>query len=298
MAILTTAIHYLPFLVMISIMSLPKYVVLDKQVGETPLACMEAWRAAQPPAYHHIPLAYAGRLDPLASGKLLVLVGDECKKQESYHGLDKRYEFSVLLGISSDTGDVMGRLMYSSPTTVVQQKALTQLSQNLVGDISFQYPAFSSKTVHGKPLHTWSMEGRLHEISIPTYTATIYALSVTKIILKTRLEIYTEAIERINTIPPVTEIRKALGNDFRRSEVRSDWQEFLHTGNMDDTYTIVHFGCICSSGLYMRTLAGEIGRLINPQQATPALAFHIHRTHIGSYVPLPIFNGLWGKLYM
>jgi tRNA U55 pseudouridine synthase TruB len=40
---------------------------------------------------------------PMASGKLLVLLGEECKHQENYHSLDKEYEFSVLLGIGSDT---------------------------------------------------------------------------------------------------------------------------------------------------------------------------------------------------
>ncbi len=87
--------------------AMKRYVVLEKFVGQTPLECAEAWRAEHP-QYADVPLAYAGRLDPMASGKLLILIGEECKQQARYHGLDKRYEFQVLCGFSSDSGDVLG----------------------------------------------------------------------------------------------------------------------------------------------------------------------------------------------
>jgi hypothetical protein len=86
---------------------LARYIVLNKAVGETPLSCVEAWREKHP-AYAGVSLAYAGRLDPMASGKLLILIGEECKQQERYHDLDKEYTFRVLFGVSSDSGDVLG----------------------------------------------------------------------------------------------------------------------------------------------------------------------------------------------
>ena len=62
-------------------MELPRFVMLDKAVGQTPLQCMEAWRN-EVGISADIPLTYAGRLDPMASGKLLILVGEECKKKD------------------------------------------------------------------------------------------------------------------------------------------------------------------------------------------------------------------------
>ena len=53
-------------------------------------------------------VCYCGRLDPLARGTVLLLVGDECKKMNEYLGTTKEYEFEILFGLSTDTDDPMG----------------------------------------------------------------------------------------------------------------------------------------------------------------------------------------------
>ncbi len=260
-----------------------KYVVLEKAVGETPLSCAEVFRTTRPDLVG-IPLSYAGRLDPMASGKLLVLVGEECKRQADYHGLDKEYEFSVLFGIFSDTQDVLGRLQ-TTPTAnstvniTISAEDLTEIANGLIGDITFPYPLFSAKTVRGKPLHMWTLEGRLDEIEIPTRTSTIYELELTNIETKPRQEVVAMALQKINSIPPVTDPRKVLGNDFRREDVRADWQDIATDFSLPTSYTIAHFRCAVSSGAYMRTLA----TIIAEKLGTTGLAFHIHRTNIGHY---------------
>ncbi|MBP6923990.1 MAG: hypothetical protein KBC62_01285 [Candidatus Pacebacteria bacterium] len=258
-----------------------KYAVLEKEVGETPLSCAERFRATRPDLIG-IPLSYAGRLDPMASGKLLILIGEECKHQTDYHGLDKEYEFSVLFGIYSDTQDVLGRLQTTSKENnaleVVEQN-LTPIIDAMIGELTFPYPLFSAKTVQGKPLHMWTLEGRLNEIEIPIRTSEIYELELTKIETKPRQEIVASALRKINTIPPVTDPRKALGNDFRREDVRTDWQDIATNFSLPTEYTIAHFRCVASSGAYMRTLATLIAEKMN----TVGLSWHIHRTTIGTY---------------
>lgn len=272
-------------------MSVRPYVYLDKQVGQTPLACAEAWRSNQPAEYQGIPLAYAGRLDPMASGKLLLLIGDTCKDQERYHGLDKAYEFSVLCGISSDTGDVLGRLQFDAQRELPAASQIKKSIQKFIGPIALPYPAFSSKTVKGKPLHTWTLEGRLQEIEIPLQHATIYQLKLVKSEVKYRTTLASEARAKIDTIPPVTDTRKAIGNDFRRSDIRADWEQFKNSGQSDDQFTILHFYCVCSSGAYMRSLAEAIGK----ELGTIGLAYHIHRTAIGRYHRLPFIGGFFTR---
>jgi tRNA pseudouridine55 synthase len=269
-----------------------KYVVLDKAVGQTPLECAELWRQANT-EYTGVPLAYAGRLDPMASGKLLVLIGDECKVQEKYHHLDKEYAFSVLFGVSSDTADVLGRLTIALKAPSVSKSQLVTSVKKLVGHVNLPYPHFSSKTVKGKPLHVWTLEGRLNEIKIPTKESTIYSLKVVKIETKNRQEIYDEVSLKIESIKPVTDASKALGNDFRRTDVRKDWKLFLDTGKPTDTFTIATFSCIASSGTYMRTLSEVIAK----QLTTNGLAYLIHRTKIGEYQKLPFGLGFWKKVF-
>ena len=325
-------------------MVLPRYIVLEKAVGETPLSCAEAYRAEHP-ELSGVPLAYAGRLDPMASGKLLVLVGEECKRQTEYHNLDKEYEFSVLFGISSDTQDVLGRLTpansYSTVNRTIKHSGagvgdsnpqlgtvsrpacdsaapskttpgisrhiydsvappettsdempqystvnpiiLSKIAAELLGVIELPYPHFSAKTVKGKPLHMWTLEGRLAEIEIPTKRSSIYTLELVDIETVSRAQVAALARAKIDTIPPVTDMRKALGNDFRRVAVRQDWAT-IATGNggpvpLPDTYTIAHFRCSASSGTYMRSLAALIAQKVG----TCGLAWHIHRTKIGRF---------------
>ena len=254
-----------------------KYVVLEKEVGETPLSVTERFRATRPDLTG-IPLSYAGRLDPMASGKLIVLIGEECKHQADYHELDKEYEFSILFGVSSDTYDVLGRLQ-TEKSIDTSFAELENIADSLIGEITFPYPLFSAKTVKGKPLHMWTLEGRLNEIEIPIRTSEIYELQLTKIETKPRQEVAAAALQKINTIPLVTDPRKALGNDFRRTDVRADWQDFATDFSLPPEYTIAHFRCIASSGAYMRTFA----TIIAEQLGTTGLAYHIHRTIVGTY---------------
>lgn len=275
-------------------MNIPRYVVINKKVGETPLYAMEAWRKRQDITYRDLPLAYAGRLDPLASGQLLVLIGDECKEQERYHALDKTYRFSILFGVGSDTGDVMGRLQGQPfSQTLITKQQLLRVLPHYRGDITLPFPAFSSRTVQGKPLHTWAVEGRLHEIEIPLQHSTVYQLRLEKIETKMRTAICSEALTKINSIPPVTDERKALGNDFRRTDIRADWDYFKKSGAASDRFTIAHFTATVSSGTYIRSLASAVGTDLK----VPALAYHIERTTIGKYHPFPLIGGFWRKKF-
>ena len=92
--------------------------ISEKMIGETPLECLERTRLEKGIAAL-VPMTYAGRLDPLASGKLLILVGDECKEKEKYLGLDKEYEIEVLFGVMTDTGDALGLIKKVDETGVV-----------------------------------------------------------------------------------------------------------------------------------------------------------------------------------
>ena len=109
-----------------------KYAVVEKAVGETPLQALERFRALHG-ELDQIPMAYAGRLDPMASGKLLILIGEECKQQERYHALDKEYEFEVLFGIGSDTGDVLGRLSFGDAPQI-NEADLCKIARTLSRD--------------------------------------------------------------------------------------------------------------------------------------------------------------------
>src|SRR5579871_234239 len=80
---------------------------LYKPIGKTPLEVIREFQI-QNPEYQNVKLGYAGRLDPMAEGVLLVLVGEENKKRKEYERLKKEYEFTVLFGIETDSYDALG----------------------------------------------------------------------------------------------------------------------------------------------------------------------------------------------
>ncbi len=258
-------------------MALPPYIILHKNVGQTPLEVAEAWRSATPLA-RGVALAYAGRLDPMAEGQLLILIGEECKNQTAYHHLDKTYEVEAVLGLASDSGDVLG-IIKEDTRVQPNETQLCEALSKLTGEVELPYPAFSSKTVQGKPLHTWSMEGRLGEITIPTKVSTIYKLGVLHTYTITRADLVAKAKAKIALLPPVTDPRKSLGNDFRRPDVLASWDKILNEGHLEDEFLVVAFSCTCSSGTYMRTLANLIGQAF----VSSGLALSINRTKIGHY---------------
>jgi len=212
-----------------------KTLTLNKPLGKTPLEVLEEYKNKQP-EYADIKMAYAGRLDPMAEGKLLVLVGEECKKRDKYLNLDKEYEFEVLLGVSSDTSDILGITDFSTITKPERVSVagldfwtrLDHVIKNLQGKQNFPYPAFSSKTVEGKPLFLWALENKLHEIQIPTKEAEVYSLRHIETTLIKSSDLHTQIQTKIDRITPVVVESKQLGQDFRRKEVLKTWENNLN----------------------------------------------------------------------
>lgn len=260
------------------------YVVLRKRLGETPLEAVRVFKNANP-EYANVPLSYAGRLDPMAEGKLLVLIGEECKKQKAYTGLDKEYEIEVLLDIGSDTGDVLGLVEYMGVNTNPDKKTLTRVLRRECGKHMRAYPKFSSKTVEGKPLFLHALqesnaEAPLHEEYIYSIRL-LGARNISETLLRQEVE------EKLAHTPTSDEPSKALGADFRIKDVRESWKQvFERAGERE--FLALSLRVSCGSGTYMRTLAGRIGEAL----FTSALALSIKRTKIGKY-----WGGLWLRNY-
>ncbi|MBA3789400.1 hypothetical protein H0X32_03350 [Patescibacteria group bacterium] len=270
--------------------TIPPYVVLHKKRGETPLETLEAWKS-QHSALAGIPTSYAGRLDPMAEGKLLVLLGDECKKQDQYTKLDKEYEIEVLLDMKTDTGDVLGIGEYGGKVTFPDRAALRPVLSHELGPRSHRYPIFSSKTVNGKPLFLYALEGTLSEITIPEHIETIYRIIHENSYRLSTIELKKRLDELLAHIPRSDEPSKILGADFRQDAVRARWNEIFKT-LPNRQFEILKLRVICASGSYMRTLAERIGTSLG----TTGLALSINRTKIGKFTSLGPVN-FWSKQY-
>ena len=103
-------------------------------------------------------IGFAGRLDPLAHGVLLLMIGDENKNRDKYLSFPKVYEFQVLFGVATDTYDALGFLqstkLKNTPDNLDVQ--IAEFINNKIGKQVQVYPPYSSKAVLGKPLFWWA----------------------------------------------------------------------------------------------------------------------------------------------
>lgn len=227
----------------------------------------------------------------MASGKLLVLFGQECKRQRSYTGLDKEYEIEVVCGIDTDTGDALGLPHYSPTETSVHSLSLKHALKRVAGTHSVPYPAFSSKTVAGKPLFTYALSGTMDTITVPKHDETVYRIRVSKISRLSIRMLEQRIIATLKTVPRSNEPSKVLGADFRQDQIREAWRRlFLVLPTQE--LLVLSLRVTSGPGTYMRTLASRIAK----ELGTDGFALSIARTRIGSYVPLGPF-GFWKKEY-
>ncbi len=171
-------------------------------------------------------MAYAGRLDPMAQGKMLILAGEACKEREKYLSLDKEYLFEILLGFSSDSGDILGVAKKGEEVPFFNHREVGNLKErvekvlnNMTGRRKMKYPVYSSKPVRGRPLFLWALEKKLDEIEIPEKEIEIYKIELLKIKGKKVGPLKKELFKKIKSLKEVKEESKKLGEDFRRKDV-------------------------------------------------------------------------------
>ncbi|MDB5265135.1 MAG: truB [Parcubacteria group bacterium] len=271
--------------------TLRKCVVLEKKVGQTPLEVLEAWKVRNP-RYKEMPASYAGRLDPMASGKLLVLLGAECKNKDAYTNLDKEYDIEVVLDFKTDTGDALGIPEYHGKETKISNAELRAMLHTQLGTHTIPYPAYASKTVNGKPLFQYALEGTLDTIDIPIHEETLYRIRSRGVSCVPKETLETRILHFLSKAPRSDEPSKVLGADFRQDVIRVGWKT-LFAAIHERSFYVLRLRVVCGSGTYMRSLAERIGE----ELGTTGFALSIRRRKIGTFVPIGKLFGYWKKRY-
>lgn len=238
-----------------------------KNLGETPLECLERTRLEKGISLD-VPMTYAGRLDPMAEGLMILLEGEECKEKETYTGLDKTYEFEILVGFETDTSDLLGLVTNSADGSIcADSENFSAVLKNFLGTQEQSYPLYSSKTVDGKQLHTHAREGRADFVR-PTHEVEIFSLVQTRV----------KTISKENLLKEITERISKVTGDFRQTEILERWNQVLRQSPQNEFQV---FSCTldCGSGTYVRQLISDIGKKLD----VPMTTFSIKRTGVGRY---------------
>lgn len=245
-----------------------------KRVGQTPLELLEEIRQSNP-ALLNEKMSYAGRLDPMAEGEMLILVGeDENQRRTEYLGFDKEYEAEILLGFTTDSQDLLGLVVDSIELDRVEnlemsklKKLLPEISNQMLGSRRQKYPVFSSKNVSGRPLFDWFKAGQINQIKIPDRSINVKKVSFVDIKEISSSKLMSYINEHVNFVK----------GDFRQSEILDKWESVLGDNSFDNYhFPIVRMTFVVSSGTYIRSLAEDLGKLLD----VPACLFSLKRTKI------------------
>ncbi len=265
-------------------------IIINKDAGITMNTFIDTYKKI-----HNITdkVCYSGRLDPMARGEIMLLIGDECKMMDIYNKKNKTYTFEIIFGLSTDTDDVMG-LFKNNPTSsslcnthtddvmglfntkYTEPSNITTLVQSIkqyidihVGtDIMQEFHDFSSIKYKGKSL--WYYAVNKINITKPKHKVTLYNAHYSDIKKYNYNEWKDDICMKINNID-----RK---NNFRQDEIIKQYNSV----NLESLYSFP-ITITVSSGFYVRQFVADIMKHID----FPILTHDINRISI-DIIPIEI----------
>ncbi len=104
-------------------------------------------------------VGHAGTLDPLATGVLIILLGESTKLFNSFSGFDKAYEATLRLGMVTDTADICGKVLCQNSWEDVHESQIEEAFQKFLGSIDQMPPMYSAVKVGGERLYKLARKG-------------------------------------------------------------------------------------------------------------------------------------------
>lgn len=133
------------------------FLLIDKPEGVTSFYCVKVLRRI----FNMKRIGFAGTLDPLATGLMIVALGEATKLMSFLEKMDKVYEVKIRFGAVSDTYDAKGVIKvvenYSRPTKKMVEKAL---DDDFAGVREQVPPAFSAIQIGGKRAYALARQGK------------------------------------------------------------------------------------------------------------------------------------------
>ena len=163
---------------------------------------------------------YAGRLDPMAEGIVPILVGDARFQKDHLLSAVKTYEVEVLLGLSTDTGDMLGlptanpalnELKDNSARKFLAEDEIKKALDKVSELKELPYPNYSSRPVEGKPLFMHARAG--NKVTIPIKKITIHTMELLDI----------KELSICALLGNAQKIIAKVQGDFRQEEIMEQW---------------------------------------------------------------------------
>ena len=226
----------------------------------------------------NLKVGHAGTLDPLATGVLLVCIGNACKRAQELQDHDKEYIATIRFGATTPSYDLEKDVDRTFPYSHITADSVRSILPQFLGEQEQIAPLFSAKSVDGV---------RAYELARKLYrSGNTSALDATAMETLTRNKIVISELELLEfrgaeetvsseTVAPTHhqwEGPIADGRDEdRRSEVSEETVSSVTTAssriNVADTSAMglpeAVIRIACSKGTYIRAFARDLGEALN-----------------------------------
>jgi tRNA pseudouridine55 synthase len=122
------------------------------------------------------PVGHTGTLDPLATGLLVLLLGDYTKRAPELSKFDKTYEVTMRLGITSTTGDEEGEKTTISDIRPIREE-LETVMKAFEGEIEQVPPIYSAVKVNGQRAYKLARKGQA--VKLEPRKVKVYSVQLT-----------------------------------------------------------------------------------------------------------------------
>ena len=147
-------------------------VIVDKPAGCTSHDVVQRVRKA----LRQRSVGHAGTLDPLATGVLVVAVGEGTKLVSHLQADDKRYEVTIALGAETDSLDADGEVTETADVPRLDVATVEKALQPFLGRHPQEAPKLSAIKVDGTPLHRRMRRGE--DVEAPVREVELYEATV------------------------------------------------------------------------------------------------------------------------
>jgi len=104
-------------------------------------------------------IGHAGTLDPLATGVLVLAIGQATRLVEYVQAMPKTYRARIRLGATSDTDDADGTVTPNPAAASMEEAAVRASLDRFIGDVEQTPPAYSAARVEGQRAYDRARRG-------------------------------------------------------------------------------------------------------------------------------------------
>ena len=197
-------------------------------------------------------VAICGKLDPMARGAVRVLINQNTKLMSQYLSSIKTYEFKLVIGVKTDTDDIMGLVTNTGnhDTSNISSYILDICSRKTQHFHPFSAIKLKIDGVR-KSLHQWALAGKLTTSDLPSKP-----VSVDQVTIKDSytVDLHSHYVDIVNRLNRVSSYNRGT---FRVDQILTSWDTTIQSLDRDNIthLEVIPIEMTVSSGFYIRMLA-------------------------------------------